>query len=131
MSKGYAGFFVLILVIPAAILYYIYQRKQWFQRNGFFASGIIVRLVTDENDDEPVALYPVVRFLTSQRGWIEARYDAGQYPAAYHVGQTVELLYDPADPKKFIIGAEPFGIADWWPYAVILAVIAYGMYMNI
>ncbi|GAB3226095.1 hypothetical protein GCM10027346_08010 [Hymenobacter seoulensis] len=131
MSSGDAVFFILLLAIPGAILYYIYRKKRWFQKNGLFASGIVVRLVTDEKDDEPRCLYPVVRFLTPQQGWIEARYDVGKYPAAYDVGQPVELLYDPANPRKFIIGAKPFSITDWWPYAVILAVIGYGIYINI
>jgi len=38
------------------------------------------------------------------------RYNFGSQPAAFHVGQQVQLLHDPLAPKEFVIGA---GSIDW------------------
>ncbi len=129
MNDGQLTLFIILLTIPAVLTYVAYRKKRWYQKNGILATGTVLKLVYDKDDDESPS-YPIVHFRTKQHGWIAARYDVGNNQPAYRVNQSVQLLYDPKNPMKFIIGVEPFGVSDWWPYALAIAILCVGFYVN-
>ncbi|MDB4918953.1 DUF3592 domain-containing protein [Mucilaginibacter sp.] len=47
--------------------------------------------------------YPIIRFVTADKEWITEKYDIGSSPAAYKVGDKVNVIYDKADYKHFMI----------------------------
>ncbi|NVO85823.1 DUF3592 domain-containing protein [Hymenobacter terrestris] len=131
MTTSQFIFLLVVLAIPAAMAYSVYRKKRWFQTHGVLVTGTVLKLVEDEADHETTAHYPVIRFLTEQHGWIVARYNVDRYPARYQVNQLVQLRYDPRYPTVFLIGAEPFGVRDWWPYALFAAIICCGFYVSL
>ncbi len=130
MNDSQLTLFIILLAIPAVLAYVDYRKKQWYQKNGISATGTVLKLVYDQDDDESPS-YPIIHFQTKQHGWIAARYDVGSNRAAYRVNQSVRLLYDPRNPMKFIIGVEPFGVSDWWPYALVVVMLCVGFYVSL
>ena len=107
-----------------------YYKRRWLQRHGLRTLGVVVRLETDTGDFE-AAYYPVVRFQPADHPHLEARYDSGNTPPAYAIGETVTLLYDPNQPTRFVIGDES-GQGWAWLLAVGLvgAILAYCLHYN-
>lgn len=89
---------------------FIQQRKRnLLRKKGLIADGIVVCL---ERDDDPESniLYPVVQFTTLKSEIIRVRHNFGSYPASFRVGQQVSILYDPLNPREFVLGAASM---DW------------------
>lgn len=107
-----------------------YYKRRWLQRHGLRTLGVVVRLEADTGDFE-AAYYPVVRFHPAGHTHLEARYDIGNTPPAYAIGETVILLYDPNQPTRFVIGDES-GQGWAWLLAVGLVggILAYCLHYN-
>jgi len=41
--------------------------------------------------------YPVIKYITAEKGWITKRCEIGHYPSKYEEGDTVPVIYDPDD----------------------------------
>jgi hypothetical protein len=108
--SSFVGALIEVIVVAAMGLgiYLIvrhYYKRRWLQRHGLRTLGVVVRLEADTGDFE-AAYYPVVRFQPAGHPHLEARYDIGNTPPAYAIGETVLLLYDPNQPTRFVIGDE-------------------------
>ena len=86
-----------------------HRKRTFLRNNGLQAEGTVVRLEADKNPKSK-ALFPVVRFTTLTHGTITLRYNLGNYPAGFQLGQRVPLLYDPLAPERFVIVTEA---SDW------------------
>jgi hypothetical protein len=108
-----AGIFTAFSVgIGSAFLYAAfkhYRKRTFLAQNGLRVEGTIIKLEEDDDPDSS-SLYPVVRFAMLNREILTLRYNFGSYPAAFHLGQRVQILYDPLAPKEFIIG---LAAIDW------------------
>ena len=82
-----------------------------FLANASAADGVVVKVdkVVDyhwtgsgeRSRYEKVTLYyPVVRFVTASEQAVEYSDESGSNPPAYGVGDSVRVLYDPANPQK-------------------------------
>lgn len=108
-----------------------YYKRRWLQRHGLRTLGVVVRLEADTGDFE-AAYYPVVRFHPAGHPHLEARYDIGNTPPTYAIGETVTLLYDQNQPTRFVVGDES-GQGWAWLLAVGLVggVLAYCLYYKL
>lgn len=114
------------LVVAALVAYY--RTRRWLQQHGVRTSGRILRLETDPNDYESTALFPVVQFQPLGHPTLVIRYDIGQHPAAFLVGQAVVVCYDPAQPTRFEMNVDaPEGPA-WLVALLVVAAVGAGIY---
>ena len=67
--------------------------------------------------------YPVVRYTPEGGRAIEFRSTIGSSPRAYHEGQTVTVLYDPAAPQHAIIEA------GWKQHLIPLFLLGLGVFL--
>lgn len=112
---------IVLATVLGAGIYLVakhYCKRRWLQRHGLRTLGIVVRLETDSGTADFEAIYyPVVRFHPAGHEYLEVRYDIGSKPASYAIGETVTLLYDPNQPKRFVIGDE--ALQGWaWLLAI-------------
>jgi hypothetical protein len=82
---------------------YFYNATREFLHTATTTEGTVValreRVSTDENKKK-VSYAPVVTFVTGTGKKFEFLSTAGSNPPAYTVGQKVEVLYLPADPRN-------------------------------
>jgi hypothetical protein len=82
------------------------QRKRtYLRKNGVPADGIVIRL-EQNNTRKTSSYFPVIRFVTLNQEIMIERHHVGSYPPKFRTGQPVQIVYDPANPKQFIIGAD-------------------------
>jgi hypothetical protein len=98
-----------------------HRKRTRLRQTGIVTAGVVVRLEKD-NDPESSSLYPVIRFTALNRGIVTMRHNFGSQPAGFHVGQQVQILYDPSAPEEFVIGA---GSIDW--ETLVLGLIGAGL----
>lgn len=120
-----AAFFVVLVGLGVYAVVTHYRLRRWLQRHGVGTTGVVVRLEADTSDFD-AAQFPVVQFHPSGQPPVEARYGVGHHPPAYAVGQTVRLLYDPAQPTRFVLGDESGHGQAWLLAVVLVATFAYG-----
>jgi len=70
--------------------------------NGMEAEGIIFDMVT-RSGAYGGANHPVVRFLTRDDVWITETYDIGSSVTFLKRGEKLNVIYNPEDPKEFIL----------------------------
>jgi drug/metabolite transporter (DMT)-like permease len=122
------GVALLVGCLYVVVAHYYLRRR--LQRYGVPTTGVVVRLVPDTGDFE-AAYYPVVRFHPAGHAPVEARYQLGNTPPAYVVGQVVSLYYDPSQPTRFVLGHES---GQGWAWLLALglvgAILAYCLTQN-
>ena len=72
-----------------------------------------------------VADFPVVRYMPAGGPEIEFESPIGSSPRAYHEGQAVTILYDPADPQQGTIQA------GWRQHLLPLFLLGVGVFLCI
>ncbi|MFF4776862.1 DUF3592 domain-containing protein [Microtetraspora fusca] len=73
-----------------------------FRRRALRAQGHVVGLRRSDSSDG-VVFYPIVRFATAYGQPVEAESRFGSNPPSARPGQTVTVMYDPADPRRIRI----------------------------
>jgi len=86
-----------------------------FQRTAATANGRVIRLQPGSGRHGTV-YYPVVQFVTPDQQEITVKGSNGSRPAAFHVDEPVEVLYDPDDPHHAYIHT----FMEFWGSPVIL-----------
>jgi hypothetical protein len=108
-----------------------YYKCRWLQRHGLRTLGVVVRLEADTSDFE-AAYYPVVCFQPVNQAPLEARYDLGDTPPAYAIGEKVLVLYDPDQPTRFVLGDESsYGWALVLAIGIVSGIFAYCWQYNL
>lgn len=95
------------------LTYRHHQKGQRLRTQGLHAVGTVLRLEESSSDEHPHPLHPVVQFVTVHHEIIERRHYYGQYPPQYHVGQQIDVFYDPADPGSYVLGTQQRGPEFW------------------
>jgi hypothetical protein len=88
------------LLIGAAILYF---NAQSFKESAVKAQGTVVDLVYVASSDGGGGYRPIVQFMTREGEQIEYESNTSSSPAAYDVGETVGIFYNPEDPGDAMI----------------------------
>lgn len=73
-------------------------------KTGVRVEGIVFRIEYERSiDNKGGTYYPVIRFVTAEKEWVTEQYGIGSSPSAYNEGDKVNVVYDTADIKHFII----------------------------
>jgi hypothetical protein len=76
-----------------------YGFTSWRLTQGGEANGSVVQMISSEDSDGGVTYAPVIEYRVQGRTYT---YKSSNYtnPPAYHMGQQVEMVYDPAHPDQ-------------------------------
>ncbi|HXY24963.1 MAG TPA: DUF3592 domain-containing protein [Candidatus Acidoferrum sp.] len=103
-----------------------------FKRTAATTTGRVIRLQPGSSRHGTV-YYPVVQFVTPDEQKITVKGSNGSRPAAFHVDDPVEVLYDPDDPHQAYINT----FMEFWGSPIILfglgavfAAIPSGMFLS-
>jgi hypothetical protein len=116
---GLGGVFMYIAVVQ-------YNKRVLLNKSGVPTEGVVIRL---EQDNDSTVYYPVIQFTTFNREIVVVRHNFGTQPASYHVGQKIQILYDPLVPKEFVIGTSNI---DWDAFGfgfLGASLLSVGLYM--
>jgi len=125
---------LLALVGAAGILFGIRKRREMKQRlsTGVGAGGEVVDIEFERDPAEPAYgfYYPIVTYKTIDGKSMLEKYTINTYKGEYKIGDKVKVVYDRAEPKKFLIdngSANQVGPVFIWVGAMFLigAVIFY------
>jgi hypothetical protein len=98
----FAGVFPFLGIILLAISYFAYRSNERALETGVLTTGVVVGM--EERYDSDGTMYaPIVRFTTTQGEVVEFTSSTWRHPAAYESGDTVEILYQPNDPRGAVI----------------------------
>jgi Protein of unknown function (DUF3592) len=86
------------------------------------ATGTVIELSEETDSEGDVTFHPVVRFTTAEGRTVEFVSSSGRSPAPWSVGDRVEVLYDPDDPKD----AELSGFFDLWLFPIAFTGVGVG-----
>jgi len=86
-----------------------------FKRTAAAATGRVIRLQPGSSRHGTV-YYPVIQFVSEDQQEITFKGNNGSRPAAFHVNDPVEVLYDPDDPHHAYINS----FMEFWGSSVIL-----------
>ena len=92
---GAVGAFLLVLGIGKKD-----ERKKLIS-NGIRVPGVVHQM--DYSGGNSSSCYPVIRFVTLEAEWITETYRVDPGLASYEEGDNVNVIYDPADHKHFVL----------------------------
>jgi hypothetical protein len=95
-------------------------------KTGKPSEGIVFDFVYSDNSDSNVR-YPIIRFVTSDQQWITEKYNFSGLPGSFKKGQKVNVLYNPDDPKEFIIKSNATTAAPVFIFMLAVLIIAFGI----
>jgi len=117
-----AEFFIgaIFTIVSFALLggaLYAYQSQKKFLSEAVASTGTVTALEYSRSRKGGGSYYPVVEFRTSEGTSYTFRSESGSKPAAYDVGEEVEVRYDPRNPFE----AKLTGFWNLWGLAVLFA----------
>ena len=118
--KIFGWIFVAIAMVDLTITVLVYRHAQSFIQTASRAQATITKLVERKDDDHGTMYYPVFTFIDSTGQVKEIYSSSGSFPPAYQVGEKVNVLYPPADPKH----AKIDGFWELWLWPVLLGTFA-------
>lgn len=77
--------------------YTMYSKQVTFMEQSKKTSGTVVENYVDPSEG---GSFPIVEFKTSNGTIVRFRGHVGSTPAKFHIGQQVEVLYDPTEPEN-------------------------------
>jgi uncharacterized protein YneF (UPF0154 family) len=93
---------ILLMLGASAILLFFgyknFQSVRYLSDNGLSAEGVVKELVASVGAKQNYR--PKISFTTKTGQKIEFTHNVSTNPPAYHVGESVPLLYDPANPNN-------------------------------
>src|SRR6218665_1718264 len=119
--KGFSIFKIVFLIVGAGLLagaVYSYADKKAFLEKAESAQGTVIEMIARRSDNS-TTYCPVVRFKAKTGQEITFTSSVSSNPPSYSVDETVEILYDPADPKEANIN----GFASLWLVPLILGIL--------
>ncbi|MFH6935069.1 DUF3592 domain-containing protein [Flavobacterium sp. FlaQc-30] len=110
--------FITIGALMLAGAFYFYQDRQAFLKKAETVQGTVVELISKRSDNS-TTYAPVVSFTTKAGNKIEFTSSVSSNPPSYSEGESVEVLYDPAEPKDASIN----GFASLWIGPLIFGIL--------
>jgi hypothetical protein len=93
-------FFVASSIICLLISLFAYLHARSFTRSAARTQGTVIRLEKRESSDSGTVYHPVVTFRDAHGAGQELFSSVGSFPPSHKVGDTVTVLYPPAQPQK-------------------------------
>ncbi len=108
VSRILGGCFTGLLAgsVGVAILLFglrLRQEKTAFLQGAERATGVVVEIVAERQQDGDTLFYPVVEFTTAEGQTVRFKSREGRWPSGYRVGERVSLLYDRALPQNAVL----------------------------
>ncbi|TWI97682.1 uncharacterized protein DUF3592 [Mucilaginibacter frigoritolerans] len=106
MTNENIDLLIFILIGIAMIVFGNYKLTEYRNliNTGIKTEGIVFSIESSYDTADNMAYYhPIIRFTTKENEWVTERYDIGSSPCPYKVGESINIIYDPNDNKKFII----------------------------
>ncbi len=106
MTNENLDLLIIILIGIAMIVFGSYKLNEYKDliKLGTRAEGVVFDI---ENEyfqrDGNTTYYPIIRFTTKENEWVTERYGIGSSPSSYEIGESVNIIYDSSDSKKFVI----------------------------
>ncbi len=105
MEKVRWDFLLLILVGAVCLLggIYKYRQRRRLVKSGVRTKGIVVSVEQSSASRTTSNYHPIVKYTTFHNETITARYDIGEDMNTYSAGDGVDIIYDTANNREFII----------------------------
>jgi hypothetical protein len=120
----------LAFLLPGLLLLWVaeafYSQSSRLVHHGLRAQGTVVDTVIGTTRKNGHVWYPIVRYTAQDGGSYRFQSSSGSNPPAYNVGDTVEVLYWPADPEHGTIN----GFFSLWGGPLIAGVLG-GVFTSI
>ena len=81
------------------------------------SSGLVIDNILSGGKSR--SYHPVVKFKTPEGTDVQFTSSVGTNPAEFHIGQAVDILYDPLNPQK----AQTNSVVDLWMGSVLTAIL--------
>lgn len=96
---------VLFIIGLGALLFGIARSmdKRKLLQKGTRVDGSVLQIIHDGHSISPT-YYPVVRFTTADNNLVTEKYKFGGNKCLYKEGDNVQVIYDPTNPERFILG---------------------------
>jgi len=120
---------IILIVISIALLYTAFKFRlntKKILKTGREAEGVIFDFVQNNNMQNQ-AKYPIIRFITSEKEWITEAYNIA-VPGFFKKGQKVIIVYNPDNPKEFIVKSAITSIAPVLIILLAIIILTIGVY---
>lgn len=100
--KAISFFYYLFAIVGLCLLggsFYHYQERQAFLEKAESTQGTVIELIPTKSKNS-TSYYSLVEFTTKTGEKIRFSSSISTNPPTYDVGENVEVLYDPLDPKR-------------------------------
>ena len=101
LFKEFLGLLIGIAIFVPGLV--ITRKRVRLLKRSKKVRGKVLRIIQDEDEAFSSLYYPVVEFKTAEKETIIKQYHVGSQFTTYGEDTIVNILYDKADPKKFII----------------------------
>ena len=119
--KNFSIIKYVFLIVGLALLtgaFFLYQNKKAFLAKADTAQGTVIELLESRSDNS-ITYKPLVSFKTKEGAQIEFTSSVSSNPPSYSEGETVEVLYDPSNPRDANIN----GFSSLWLGPLILGIL--------
>jgi len=101
LFKEFLGLLIGIAIFVPGLV--ITRKRVRLLKRSKKVRGKVLRIIQDEDEAYSSLYYPVVEYKTAEKETIVKQYHIGSQFTTYGEDTIVNILYDKADPKKFII----------------------------
>ena len=98
---------LMVLVSFLPVLYFIHETDRiiMLNRRGVKAMGKIVSIDITTGESGGETAHPTIEFTTHDQIRIRSQIKFGTVTDLYEEDQEIEVLYDPSQPKRFVINS--------------------------
>ncbi|WP_185817027.1 DUF3592 domain-containing protein [Hymenobacter metallilatus] len=110
------------------------NKYQRLTRNGKLATGIVNGVIDDSwlkiFGDNGI-YHHSIRFITADKRWISKSYISllDDLEKRYSEGESIDVIYNPADPEEFIVGSSPNSLGPIVFMLIGLGLIMYSIWI--
>jgi hypothetical protein len=128
----FAGIFVIVSLVFIVLGFYLITDYLSLRKSGLQTKGEIVRYESSYSSDSGTSYHPVVSYKDNTGRTYQQESNFGSSSKPYKIGESVPVIYDPADPERFAMGSfwrnMLFPLAAMAMGGIFLAVIC-GLFM--
>jgi hypothetical protein len=124
---------IIMFGVGLALLYFAFTFRRTAKKltkNGRETEGVVFDIIESNNLDNQIK-YPIIRFVTTEQTWITEQYNISTLLGSFKKGQKVVVIYNPDNPREFIVKSKMNGIVALLATILALAILALGVYKSL